>query len=73
MVASGSTVSFGGSVTLTESGMIKALQSREDLTLLDRSKARSEEEVSEIYLAQLQVFHGSGSQFFIIGFDWSHM
>ncbi|MCI8300393.1 MAG: lactate utilization protein [Lachnospiraceae bacterium] len=49
MVASGSTVSFGGSVTLTESGMIKALQSREDLTLLDRSKARSEEEVAEIY------------------------
>ncbi|MEY8391465.1 lactate utilization protein [Lachnospiraceae bacterium 45-W7] len=49
MVAPDSTVSFGGSMTLTEAGMIKALQNREDITLLDRGKARSEEEVANIY------------------------
>ena len=49
MVPSGSTVSFGGSMTLAESGMGKALAEREDITLLDRSKAASPEEVSEIY------------------------
>ncbi len=49
MVAPGSTVSFGGSMTLSESGMMKALSDREDITLLDRSKARSQDEVTEIY------------------------
>lgn len=49
LVASGSTVSFGGSMTLTESGMMAALTAREDITLLDRSTAKSPEEVTEIY------------------------
>lgn len=49
MVEPGSTVSFGGSMTLAESGMGKALAEREDITLLDRSKASSPEEVAEIY------------------------
>ncbi len=44
-----STVSFGGSMTLVESGMMEALKAREDLTLFDRSTAGSEEEVVEIY------------------------
>ncbi len=49
MVEPGSTVSFGGSMTLAESGMGKALAERDDITLLDRSKASSPEEVAEIY------------------------
>lgn len=49
MVNSGSTVSFGGSMTLSESGMMKALSDRDDITIFHRSKARSPEEVTEIY------------------------
>ena len=49
MVPAGSTVSFGGSMTLAESGMGSALRKREDITLLDRGKAGSPEEVKEIY------------------------
>lgn len=48
-VPSGSTVSFGGSMTLAESGMADLLKQRGDITLLDRSKAGSPEEVKEIY------------------------
>lgn len=49
LVPSDSTVSFGGSMTLTESGMADALRQRDDITLLDRSKAGTPEEVKEIY------------------------
>ncbi|MCI9532147.1 MAG: lactate utilization protein [Lachnospiraceae bacterium] len=49
MVAPGSIVSFGGSMTLAETGMGKALGQREDITLLDRSKASSPEEVAQTY------------------------
>lgn len=49
MVQPDSTVSFGGSMTLAESGMLDALKGRGDITLLDRSVAASPEEVSEIY------------------------
>lgn len=43
------TVSFGGSMTLEETGMLSFLREKEDLTLLDRSTAKSQEEVQEIY------------------------
>lgn len=43
------TVGFGGSMTLTESGMMDVLNSRKDITLYDRSKAKSPEETKEIY------------------------
>lgn len=49
LVPSDSTVSFGGSMTLAESGMADALRQRDDITLLDRSKAGTPEEVKEIY------------------------
>ncbi len=49
LVQPDSVVSFGGSMTLAETGMLDALRNRTDLTLLDRSKAGSEEEVREIY------------------------
>lgn len=49
MVSAKSTVSFGGSMTLSESGMMDELKRRSDLTLYDRNTAASPEEVTEIY------------------------
>lgn len=49
LIPAGSNVTFGGSMTLTESGVMEALQSREDITLYDRSKAATPEEVQKIY------------------------
>ena len=43
MIPSGSSVSWGGSVTLSESGMMDALKSA-DLELIDRSSAKSPQE-----------------------------
>jgi hypothetical protein len=48
-VKPGMSVSFGGSMTLSECGLMDALQSKEDITLLDRGKAASPEEVQDIY------------------------
>ena len=45
----GSTVSFGGSMTLTESGMMDSLKSNPNITLFDRSLAKTPVEVKEIY------------------------
>lgn len=53
MVTPGSTVSFGGSVTLADTGMSDILRHREDITLLDRKKAASPEETAEICLKAL--------------------
>lgn len=49
LVAPGSSVSFGGSMTLSESGIMDALTKRDDITLLDRSKASTPEETQKIY------------------------
>ena len=49
MVAPGSTVSFGGSMTLSETGVADALKQRDDITLLDRAGAKTPEEVADIY------------------------
>lgn len=49
MVSSNSTISFGGSMTLSESGMMDALTKRSDITLYDRSTAKTPEEVTDIY------------------------
>lgn len=48
-VTSGSTVSFGGSMTLEETGVLPHLRSREDITLFDRAKASNLEETHAIY------------------------
>lgn len=48
-VKAGSTVSFGGSMTLTETGLLPLLREKEDITLLDRDNAASPEEVQEIF------------------------
>lgn len=49
MIPAGSTVSFGGSMTLSESGMMDALKRRSDITLFDRNTAGTPEEITEIY------------------------
>lgn len=49
LVPAGSTVAFGGSVSLTESGVMDMLKSRDDIRLIDRSKANSPEEIKQMY------------------------
>lgn len=49
LVPSGSKVSFGGSVTLTETGVLDTLRSRDDITLYDRSLCTTPEEIKEVY------------------------
>lgn len=49
LVTPGSKVSFGGSVTLAETGITDALRSRTDLTLYDRSTCTTPEEIKEVY------------------------
>lgn len=50
LIADGSTVSWGGSMTLRDMGLPAALRSRGTLTLLDRDLAVNREEAAEIYL-----------------------
>lgn len=45
----GATVSFGGSMTLEECGMMDALKKNDSISLLDRSLAKTPEEVKDIY------------------------
>lgn len=49
LVPEGSTVAFGGSVSLSESGVMDMLRSRDDIRLIDRSKANSPEEIKQMY------------------------
>ena len=48
LVPSGSTASFGGSVTLEETGILSALRNRLDITLYDRATATTPEENKKI-------------------------
>lgn len=48
-LTSNSTVSFGGSMTLDETGLLALLRQKEDIQLLDRSTATGPEAVNEIY------------------------
>ncbi len=49
MIPSGTTVSFGGSMTLAEIGVLDDLRSRTDITLYDRSTCTTPEEIKEVY------------------------
>ncbi|MBQ8813206.1 MAG: lactate utilization protein [Lachnospiraceae bacterium] len=49
MIEAGTSVSFGGSMTLEECGVMEAVRSRSDITLYDRAAAKSPEEVGRIY------------------------
>lgn len=50
LTAAGSVVSFGGSMSLSGSGVMEALKSRNDIRLIDRSLARTPEEIRQAYL-----------------------
>lgn len=45
----GCTISFGGSVTLEETGMLTALRHDPDIHLMDRTTANSPEEIQKLY------------------------
>ena len=45
----GGSVGFGGSVPLDETGILKAVEEKEGLTLIDRRKAKTPEETREIF------------------------
>ena len=49
LIAPGETVSFGGSMTLEECGILDALRMREDITLYDRATAKNAEELGVIF------------------------
>lgn len=49
LTQSGTSVSFGGSMSLTESGVMDALRAREDISLIDRSLAKTPEEIKQAY------------------------
>ncbi len=54
LVASDTTVCFGGSMTLLESGVLNALKARTDITLTDRSHAKTPEEIQMVYRSAFQ-------------------
>lgn len=53
LIPSGSSVGFGGSVTLEQVGILDKLRQRQDITLLDRTKIKDPEEKHQLYLKML--------------------
>lgn len=49
LTAADTAVSFGGSMTLAETGILDALRQRNDIRLIDRSLAKTPEEVKQAY------------------------
>lgn len=49
LVPKNATASFGGSMTLSESGVMDMLKNRDDIHLIDRSKAKTPEETKQMY------------------------
>jgi len=49
LLIDGATISFGGSVTLQETGMLDSLRSNPGITLLDRDQAKSNDEKQAIF------------------------
>ena len=49
LIGAGSSVSFGGSMTLEECGVVDVLRKREDIKLYDRDRAKTPDEVGVIY------------------------
>lgn len=48
-ITEGSSVAFGGSMTLEETGTLTALRSRTDIRLIDRANAKTPEETKQFY------------------------
>lgn len=49
LTAANTTVSFGGSMTLSETGIMDALKNRTDIHLIDRSLAKTPDEIKQAY------------------------
>lgn len=49
LISGGATVAFGGSMSLSECGIMDMLRNRPDIRLLDRSKAKTPGEARQIY------------------------
>lgn len=49
LTAADTAVSFGGSMTLAETGILDALRQRDDIRLIDRSLAKTPEEIKQAY------------------------
>lgn len=49
LTAPGNVVSFGGSMSLSECGIMDALKSRTDIQLIDRALAKTPEEIKQAY------------------------
>ena len=49
LVPNNATVAFGGSMSLSDSGVMDMLKGREDIRLIDRSKAKTPEETKQMY------------------------
>lgn len=54
MIADGSTVTWGGSMTIRDMGLTHALHSRTALNLIDRDQATSPDEVRQMYLKSFE-------------------
>ena len=50
LIADGSSVTWGGSMTIRDMGLTQALRERQSLNIIDRDKAQSPEEVQQMYL-----------------------
>jgi len=50
LIPEGSSVGFGGSVTLEQIGILDTLRERDDIELIDRSKAPDTKKLHELYL-----------------------
>lgn len=50
LIPENSSVGFGGSVTLEQTGILEVLRKRKDIELLDRRKSKSPEELHELYV-----------------------
>lgn len=48
-LSNGTTVSFGGSMTLEESGVLDLLRQNDSIHLIDRAKAKTPEETTQMY------------------------
>lgn len=48
-VKEGNSVSFGGSMTLEETGILEALKNRGDIRLIDRANARNAQEMKQVF------------------------
>jgi L-lactate utilization protein LutB len=50
LIEAGSTITWGGSMTIRDLGITRAVKDRNDLNVIDREDATSPEEVREMYL-----------------------